>query len=151
MDKTGLKKKIAGACIKIQQRTIENLQAELSEVKRTAEEISCPVDRVDGGYQAQLLAKAEMFGKQLQKARQILDILNRVPVDEKSEKVDFGAVVITGKQKMFVSVSMGKIDIDGETYYAISPNVPVYNAMKGKRAGETFVFNGNRFRIVDIF
>lgn len=123
----------------------------MAEAKNTAEGISCPVDRADGGFQAQLLNKAEMFGKQLLKAGQILDTLKKIPVEKQLDNVGFGAVVITGKQKMFVSVSMGRIDIDGETYFAISPEVPVYKAMQGKRAGESFMFNGSVFDILDVF
>jgi len=46
---------------------------------------------------------------------------------------------------------MGKIILDGETFYAISPQVPIFQAMRGKKAGDTFIFNGQTFEIKDVF
>ena len=45
---------------------------------------------------------------------------------------------------------MGKIELDGEEYFAISPNVPIYNALKGKSAGDTVAFNQNDFTVLVI-
>jgi transcription elongation GreA/GreB family factor len=151
MDKILLKSKILDAFKKVQLKTIENLNNEIEDARKMVSEISCPVDRDDGGYQAQLLNKTNMFAGQLQKAKGILDVLNKINPEKQSLKVDFGAVVITGRQRMFISVSIGKIEVDGESYYAISPMVPVYKAMKGKRAGDTFSFNGKKLRIIDVF
>jgi len=65
--------------------------------------------------------------------------------------VHFGSAVITDKQKLFISIGLGKFDYDGDTWYAISPRVPLYEAMKGKKAGDTFEFNGQKSTIKDVF
>ncbi|HRW62859.1 MAG TPA: hypothetical protein P5132_05190, partial [Bacteroidales bacterium] len=59
--------------------------------------------------------------------------------------------VITDKQKMFISAALGKIQIDNDTYYVISTQVPVFKAMKDLKEGESFTINNNKFVIKDIF
>jgi hypothetical protein len=65
--------------------------------------------------------------------------------------VEFGSVVITDKQRIFIAAGIGKIVLENETYYAISTQVPVYKAMKGLKVGESFTINNNKFTIKDIF
>ena len=65
--------------------------------------------------------------------------------------VDYGSIVVTDKQRLFISVGMGKFVSGNETYFGISANVPVFQVMKGKKKGESFVFNGVKQTIVDVF
>ncbi len=150
MNKPELKAKILDVCKNVQSKNIDTLKYEMEDAQKMANDYGCPRDRYDAD-RAQLLSKRDLFASQLQKSRELLDVLNIIPLDKQFDKVDFGAVVVTSNQKMFISVSIGKIEVDGETYYAISPMVPVYKAMQGKEIGDTFIFNGNKVDIVDIF
>jgi transcription elongation GreA/GreB family factor len=156
MDKTSLKAQIIKVCKEIQQETIKHLSATVEDAQKSANEYGCPRDRYDA-YRAQLLRQRDMFAQQLQKAQEQLDVLNRIPSEEVFEKVEFGAAVITDKNKLFISIGLGKVKISKsgskttEEYYAISPQVPIYKAMDGKRAGDTFNFNGQVFTIQGIF
>ncbi len=151
MDYNDLKSKILKACKRVQSQIIENLNIEISDAKRMSSDIICPVERDDGGYQAQLLAKIDMLGKQLRKATELYDVLLKVQPEKRMDTVGFGAVVITVSQKLFISAAIGKVEVNGDTYYAISPNVPVYKAMNGKRANDEFVFNGKRIKILEVY
>ena len=92
-----------------------------------------------------------LFAQQLSQANTLLVTLQKIPLDKEISTVEFGAIVITNKQKIFVSVGLGKIMLDGEAYYAISPKVPFFQAMRGKKAGDTFTFNSQVFEIKDVF
>jgi len=59
--------------------------------------------------------------------------------------------VVTDIQKVFISIGLGKIIVDNDTYYAISLKVPFYQAMDGKKVGDTFEFRGKTIKILDIF
>ncbi|GAH61152.1 unnamed protein product, partial [marine sediment metagenome] len=61
------------------------------------------------------------------------------------------AVVITENQKLFISISLGKIELNKETYFAISPQVPLFKAMERLKKGDSFVFNGKKHQIKDLF
>jgi hypothetical protein len=65
--------------------------------------------------------------------------------------VEFGAIVFTDVQKVFISIGLGKVIVDSDTYYAISLKVPFFQAMDGKRIGDTFEFRGKTIKILDIF
>ena len=80
-----------------------------------------------------------------------LTLLNRIDILKKQSKVEIGALVITKNQKFIISISLGKIELDGENYYAISPAVPIYKAIDGKKVGEDFEFNGQKNTILEIY
>lgn len=136
-----LKERLVAKCIEHQSKVAEQLQNEIKEAQRQSNEYGQPKDRYDA-YKTKLMRQIELFSGQLEKANTVLNTLNKIPVDRKVEQVEFGALVTTSKQKIFVSAGLGKLELDGETWFAISPNVPIYKALVGKKKGETVKFNG---------
>ena len=65
--------------------------------------------------------------------------------------VGFGALVITEKQNLFISIGIGKVELEGNIYYAISPNVPIYKAMEGMKENESYEFRGEKIKITAIY
>jgi hypothetical protein len=121
----------------------------MEEAQRAANEYGLPRDRYDS-FRSQLLRKRDLFAQQLAKANEQLDLLKRIPIDKQFKKVEFGALVITNNQKLFVSVGIGKFQVEDHDYFAISPGVPIYKTMEGKGAGEEFSLNSNKFKIFEI-
>lgn len=127
----------------------KGLQLEMEEAQKSANEYGAPKDRYDS-YRTQLLRKRDMFAQQIVKLDQQIEVLEKVKPGKISEKVEFGSVVITDKQKLFVSTGLGKIEVGGEQYFVISPQVPVYRAMEGLKKNESFVVNGIRSQILEL-
>ncbi len=150
MSKMELKKRLLEVCINRQQETAAELQHEVDETLRLSNEYGAPKDRYDP-FRTKLMNQNNLFAQQLQQANTLLVTLQKISTDKEIGTVEFGAIVITNKQKIFVSVGLGKIMLDRETYYAISPQVPIFQAMRGKKAGDTFTFNGQTFEIKDVF
>jgi len=144
-----LKERLVEKCIAEQKRVMDNLQSEIDDAQQQSNEYGQPRDRYDA-YKTKLMRQIDLFSKQLLKARVVMDTLNKIPIDKKNEKVEFGAIVTTNRQKIFVSAGLGKIELDGEEYFAISPNVPIFNALKDKREGESVKFNNMDFTILSI-
>lgn len=145
-----MKQKLLVKCIDRQQNAVKYLQHEIDEARRQSNDYGQPKDRYDA-FRTKLMRQIEMFGEQLKKANNVLTTLQRIPVDKECSQVQFGAVVITNKQKLFVSAGIGKVEIDGTEYYAISPIVPIYNAIAGLKKGERTRFNGVELVIEDVF
>lgn len=143
------KKKLFVLCRKLHDKTIQHLKLEIDDSQKSANEYGTPKDRYDS-YRIQLLRKKDMFGKQLSKTMEQIDTLDKISLKRRFDKVEFGALVITDKQKIFVSIGLGKIELEGSTYFAISPNVPVFIAMEGKKAGEEYEFRGDKIKILSI-
>ncbi len=144
------KQKLHTKCRELILETIGNLKAEIDDCQNTANDYGLPKDRYDS-FRAQLLRKRDMFSQKLVKNNEQLALLDRIDITKQKPKVEMGALVITESQKLFVSVSLGKIEMDGETYFAISPAVPVYKAMDGIKKGGVFEFNGRKNKILDIY
>ena len=144
-----LKTKLWNECRSVLLESVENLKTMVDENQQTANEYGAPKDRYDS-FRTQLLRKRDMFAKQLQTAYDQLDSLNRINLEKTIEKVEFGALVITNKQRLFISVGLGKINIEGEDYYAISPGVPIFEALRGMQAGDSCQFNGMEIEILSI-
>lgn len=149
MGKPSIKKSLLEACESHLQENIDNLREAMEEAQRSANEYGQPKDRYDS-YRAQLYRKRDMFALQLQKLLDQMEVLQKLDPDEPKSKVEFGALVITNKQKLFVSTSIGKLELEGKEYFVISPMVPFYEAMKDCKKGDSFSFRGNTFTIEDI-
>jgi hypothetical protein len=145
-----IKQKILEACLLLQHETIKNLKFEVEEGQKAANEYGLPKDRYDS-FRTQLLRKRDMFAQQLAKANEQLELLMRINPDKNYAMVEFGAVIITNRQNLFISIGLGKIQVEGNVFYAISPAVPIYKAMEGKKVGEEFTFNNITYNIENIY
>ncbi|NCX96223.1 MAG: 3-oxoacyl-ACP synthase, partial [Chitinophagia bacterium] len=61
-----------------------------------------------------------------------------------------GSVVHTEAGKYYISIGAGKLQIDGITYYTISPDAPVAAQILGKKAGDSFTLNGKSIKILEV-
>ncbi len=145
-----IKAGLLDSCINQQMLVVEQLQNEISEAQNQANDYGQPKDRYDA-FRTKLMRQIELFAKQLDKAKIVINTLGKIEADKQLSVVEFGALVITNKQKIFVSAGLGKVDFNGITYFAISPKVPIYNALKGKRVGDEIVFNGMKIIIESIY
>jgi len=136
-----VKDKLLKKCIEQQTQVIIQLQNEIEEAQQQANDYGQPKDRYDA-FRTKLMRQIELYAKQLDRAKLVINALQKIDPEKKLSKVEFGALVITNKQKIFVSAGLGKVDLDDETWFAISPNVPIYNSLKGKKVGDSISFNG---------
>jgi hypothetical protein len=150
MDRLKLKQKILDACFEQQAKVRENLKVVMEEVADSAEEYGLPKDLYDS-YRNQMMSKRDMFAQQLLKINEQVDILRRVDMTRTYHQIRFGAVVITESQRLFVAAGIGKIIVEGEEYFVISAMVPFYNAIDGKKAGDTYEFRGKKEKILEVF
>lgn len=143
------KAKLLEKCIATQSKVVNNLKKEIDDAQQQSNDYGQPRDRYDA-YKTKLMRQIELFSKQMVKASIVLNTLQKIPPNQKNHIVEFGALVTTNRQKIFVSAGLGKMELDGEEYFAISPNVPIYNALKGKSSGEIVSFNNMDFEIFSI-
>lgn len=151
MEKLDFKKKLVMVCKSIKTETETNLLAAIADAQQSANEYGQPKDRYDS-YRAQLLTRRDMLAQQLERVQNEIGLLDRIDLSRVCEFGGFGSIVITPVQKVFISIGIGKIDMDGVgDYYAISASVPFAQAVKEKKAGDTVVFNGKKLEILDVY
>lgn len=145
-----VKERLLKTCIKQQLEIIDQLHNEIVEAQKQANDYGQPKDRYDA-YRTKLMRQIELYAKQLDKAKMVYNTLQKIDLTKETTSVEFGSVVITNKQKIFVSAGLGKIKLDNEIYFAISPAVPIYNALAGKTKGDIVNFNGLSITIYEVF
>lgn len=150
MNKQELKKNIIDTCTGTLEKSAQTVRETIEELILTASEYEGDHDLFDP-FKEELMKKKDLQIDQLQKYLEDLKLIKKVDALKTSEKVEFGAVVITDKQKMFISVALGKTMVDNDPYYVISNQVPVFKAMKDLKVGDTFSINNNQFTIKEIF
>jgi hypothetical protein len=137
------KEKLIMHCMETQQKCVDSARSAMNEAQLALNEYGPNKDRYDS-FREQLIGRRDMFAAQYQKALADMNVLERIDPKNPKETVEFGAIVISDTSKFIIAISAGKIEIDGTIYYAISPAVPLYKAMEGLKAGESFVFNGKQ-------
>ncbi len=149
MDRLDLKRRLIERCRKLQQESIDNTRAEMEDAQDSAYEHQ-PRDQYDS-YRDQMMSKRDMFAKQLQQSLEQLKMLDTIDATKKINAVDVGAVIITGDQKIFVCIGLGKFELDNEIWFAISPFVPFFHALRGHKKGDTIMFREKKIVILDVF
>ncbi len=68
-----------------------------------------------------------------------------------TDRVGPGAVVIFANRRFVVAVSTNRFSCRGEAYMGISLQSPIYRAMRGLKAGDSFTLNGREMKIQEVF
>jgi len=145
-----MKEKLLQKCLEQQQEVIRRIEQEINEAQKQANDYGQPKDRYDA-FRTKLMRQIELYAKQLDKANMVIDTLHKIPIDRDIDSVEFGAIVITNRQNLFISTGLGKVTLDGEEFYAVSPQVPIFQALKGKRKGDKADFNGMSFLVKEVY
>lgn len=96
---------------------------------------------------AMMQLEQEKNGKQLQEVRELQKLFEKINPSHKINKVELGALVITDKQNFYISISAGKINVNNETYWALSPQAPIAKHLIGLSVGDKMEFNGNYYTV----
>lgn len=86
----------------------------------------------------------------LSKTLQMHNELSKIDSKVICKKVEFGARIKTSGENFLLSIPYGKIDIQNEIYYAISPISPIGIALLGKTVGDKVLFQGREIEVLDI-
>lgn len=148
---TVLKRKMWDACMQKQQALTATVKEAVTQAQEAANEEKGSMEEKFESFREQLMRDRDMFARKLAEHLSALQILRNVEVDKVFPQVQLGAMVVTDKQKLFIAIGLGEIKVDGETYFAISTQSPLYIQMEGKRPGESFEFRGVTHHIREVF
>jgi hypothetical protein len=83
----------------------------------------------------------------LMDAKQNLQLLHSIKDVPVSETIRNGSLVYTSNGVFYISISAGQLNLEGQTYFAISAASPVGKLMTGKKVSEVFSFNQKEYQI----
>ena len=138
------------SCIQQQEHIANIARQEMDSAQQQSNDYGANVDRYDS-YRTKMLRSRDMYAKQLSNALagiRILQDLQKLPPFDTAEH---GAVVVTDRQQFLLSIGAGKFMVGNRPFFAISAQTPIYAALRGKRVGDTIVFNGMGQTIMEIY
>lgn len=108
------------------------------------------VDDLSQAVQSRNLA--EQYEGQVHDHREHLAQLDSISFDA-TQTVEPGAVVkLAGRERMVViAVATAEFECEGRAFLGISPKAPLYEAMEGLEAGESFDLNDREFEIESVW
>ena len=92
----------------------------------------------------------EKYNDQLNKAIQLKNELLQIDLHKNYTRVEFGSIVFTKNDCYFISIGLGKIEINNQTWYSISLASPIGQALFNKSAGDKIKFQGKEIVIIEI-
>ena len=132
------------------QRSIDAAQLGITEARQAAQNDtkSSAGDKYETGREmAQQESNRNMA--QLHAANKLKVLLDRVPVIEASV-IDNGSVVITDTGNFYLAIGAGSLQVDGDSYMAISLASPIGQKMKGLKPEDSFILNGKTYTIKQV-
>jgi hypothetical protein len=96
-------------------------------------------EQISGAYEIQIQEHTENLEK----------IMN-LSFQPKS-KVEAGAVVKVNNRYFIIGFHIPKFEFEGQQYMGISTDAPIFQAMQGMPAGESFELNNNKMQIQEIY
>ncbi len=134
----------------VQQRINTARQAmEAAQESANSEEKSSAGDKYETG-RAMAQLERDRHAQLLAEARKLEGDLLRLNIDKTYETVQPGSLVVTSRGTFFISISAGKLTIDGTDCFAVSPASPIAALLLGHRAGESVTFNKLTYQILAI-
>ena len=88
--------------------------------------------------------------KQLHEVMLLQEILKKMELKSTSDYVRLGSLVLTNQATYFLSLSIGNVVVDGQSYLCVALNSPIGEALKGKHLGESIDFNNQHITIQEI-
>ncbi|NIJ53235.1 transcription elongation factor [Dyadobacter arcticus] len=88
-----------------------------------------------------------MHARQFEQTRQERLILERINVNEVTQRVAVGSLLDTTGGWFFIAVSLGAVKIEDETVLAVSSSSPVGASLLGKQTGSKFDFMNKQHEI----
>jgi transcription elongation GreA/GreB family factor len=127
----------------VQEIMSSNQKALQSETKSSAG------DKHETG-RAMLQLEMEKASQQLASISKMKEILGKIDFNKSSKIAHLGSIIKTNYFHYFLSISVGKLTISNEDYFAISTSSPIGKLLLGKQEKETIFFNGKRITILSI-
>jgi len=127
---------------------IAKAQDELNQLTeaRNEEQKSSVGDKYETGRS---MAQMEMkkVSDQLDKYQSQLQALQQIKIDQYSDVVKYGSLIISSQGIYFISIGIGLLNVERQKVFCISMASPIGTLLMGKKAGSTVDFRGRKIHI----
>lgn len=146
MDKTALKTRLLELTRADYEAAREKYETLVAEARVTGDE---PLERDQQSRAESNGELAAAWDEAMHDDEARLQRLNEIDFGTKSE-VELGAAVELDGRVLVVCVATPEFELEGKTVMGISPAAPIFQAMQGLGAGDSFDFNGTSHDITAV-
>jgi hypothetical protein len=100
--------------------------------------------------QEQMVDEIEMRSGVLDKLKTDLELLRGIHAGEELDSIERGALVRTDQFLLLVATAHPDRLSEQEKLVSVSTDAPIFQAIKGKKAGEKYSLNGESHEILDV-
>lgn len=146
-----LKEKLLKQCVSYVQKRIDEAKKAVFDAQDAANEEtkSSAGDKYETGREM-ILQETNRNQTQLNEANKLMVALNRISLQSSLDRAEAGSLINTNNGKFFLSIGAGMLNVDGQSFFAVSPSSPIGLKLMGKTAGESFELNGKGYLIESI-
>lgn len=143
-----IKKQLHAKCMEYVNKRLLTVREAMKAVKEAVDEETKSVagDKYETG-RAMFQLELENYSSQFIEARKLYEQMEQISPKSICRSVQSGCLVFTSQGIYYFAVSVGKITIDGNDYFAVSPTSPIGNVLLECKEGEEAELNGRRFLI----
>jgi transcription elongation GreA/GreB family factor len=143
-----VKIKLYELCVAFVEQRIASSQKAIEHAQLAANEEtkSSAGDKYETG-RAMMQLEIEKQSVQLAEAMKLKHVLSQINPEKTTDTIQSGSLVFTDQGNFYISISAGKLDLEGMTYFAVSPVSPIGTLLIGKKSGETIILNVKTFTI----
>ena len=147
-----IKEELFNQCLYYVEECINTAQHAIDDARESANDDtkSSAGDKFETGREM-MQQEIDRNRKQLEEAKRMKLVLQKIESYQSSEIVHTGSLVITNLGKFYLSISKGQIQVNGDNYFAISGVSPIGLKLMKQKVGFEFDFNGKSFKIEAIF
>ena len=142
----------------LQERMFEMLELQIADFDQSISSIieskmnetkSSAGDKFETG-RAMMQLELDKIESQLDQLKFTKNQLKQISPQLTNDQVTLGSLVVSDIGNFYISVSLGKVGIDGQTYFTLSAEAPLSKVMIGKRIGESVQMRNRAYKIIDI-
>ncbi|MBX2844194.1 MAG: 3-oxoacyl-ACP synthase [Flammeovirgaceae bacterium] len=87
---------------------------------------------------------------QLAEAMKLQQVMSQLSPQLEFDKSGLGALIETNQGTFYLSISIGKICLEGKDYFAISPGSPIGIRLSNLKKGDSINFNNKIYEILKV-
>jgi transcription elongation GreA/GreB family factor len=148
---SNIKKKLHSKCYKIASQKVNELSSIIQEAQDAAnnETKSSAGDKHETG-RAMAQLETEKLTKQLSEALKLEQTLSQINPETEHQQVGLGSLVDTDNGSFYLTVSLGRVELENKIYFVISALSPIGKLLFTKKEKESFSFNGKTYVVKSI-
>lgn len=138
-------------CLEILEGSILAIKLAIQEAQDAAnnETKSSAGDKHETG-RAMAQLETEKLSTQLNEALKLSQVFAQLNPNQKNKQITIGSLVFTNNGYFYIAVSLGKIEVEQEIVYVISPVSPIGKLLLTKKEKDSFSLNGLTYVIQKI-